>query len=454
MRGGAHLYDPLVMRPSRTRPSRGPVRAASPSPSVLVRLTPIAVGAVLATGAAAHATPATAPEPSAATSFDLARSVRVMRRGEPIFAAPAKDAKRRGTVARDILLPLYERVEGTGCAGSWLRVDPAGWVCSEVVEPSLAPPIPPGIPALAPTANGLPFEYFFVGPDGASGYHHLAGLDTGDPDVALDAGFSVAVVERRLRDGDELARTHGGLWVPARDLFPARPATLRGETLGEADQALAFGWVLTDTAPVHASPSAFAKKIGERPRWTRVPILERLPRERFVKVGEGEFMEAKRVRQPTRAAPPAEVDVGAGERWLDVELATQTLVAYEGERAVFATLVSTGRGRDGAPNATPKGVHRIWVKLFVSHMDNLEDEEAGRYYRMEDVPWVQYFSKGIGLHGTYWHRAFGEVHSHGCVNLSPLDAETLFHFTAPHLPSGWTAALPSPYERGTIVRVR
>lgn len=451
MRGGARPYDPPVMRalrPLRTRPSRSPVSVA------LAALAPLAL-AVLASGAAAHATPATAPEaPGAATSFELARSVRVMRRGEPIFAAPAKDAKRRGTVARHILLPFYERVEGTGCAGQWLRVDPAGWVCSEVVEASLAPPIPPGIPALAPTANGLPFEYFFVGPDGASGYHHLARLDSGDPDVALDAGFSVAVVERRLHDGDEVARTHSGLWVPARDLFPARPATLRGETLADADQALAFGWVLSESAPVHASPSTLAKKVGERSRWARVPILERLPRERFVKLGEGEFMEAKRVRQPTRAAPPAEVDLGAGERWLDVELATQTLVAYEGERAVFATLVSTGRGREGAYNATPKGVHRIWVKLFVAHMDNLEDEEAGRYYRMEDVPWVQYFSKGIGLHGTYWHRAFGEVHSHGCVNLSPLDAETLFHFTAPHLPSGWTAALPSPYERGTIVRVR
>jgi hypothetical protein len=46
------------------------------------------------------------------------------------------------------------------------------------------------------------------------------------------------------------------------------------------------------------------------------------------------------------------------------------------------------------------------------------------------------------------------VRSHGCVNLSPYDAAWIFHFTAPRLPAGWTAALPTRYDRGTLVRVR
>lgn len=439
MRAVVRPYDPVDM---------GPLGNPRPAIAALLAL------AAMASLRPARSADASAPAEAAPPSLSLARSVRVLRRGEPLFSEPAKGAARRGTVARDVLLPLYEVLEAPGCAARWLRVDAAGWVCSDVVEPSLGAPIPPGIPAILPTKNGLPFEYYFVGPDGSSGYRHLAAMDTGEPDVALDAGFSVAVVERRTRDGDEVARTHGGLWVAARDLFPARPSTLRGETLSDADQNLAFGWVIAEAAPVYGTPQRFGAKVGERGRFERVPILERRTRERVVKIGEGAFVDAKLVRQPTRVAPPVEIDAAAGERWIDVDIATQTLVAYEGERAVFATLVSTGRGREGAPNATPKGIHRIWVKLFVSHMDNLEDDEAGRYYRMEDVPWVQYFSKGVGLHGTYWHRSFGEVHSHGCVNLSPLDAETLFHFTAPHLPSGWTAALPSPYERGTVVRVR
>ena len=70
-----------------------------------------------------------------------------------------------------------------------------------------------------------------------------------------------------------------------------------------------------------------------------------------------------------------------------------------------------------------------------------------KYYAIEDVPYVQYFAKGVGLHGAFWHRGFGHVRSHGCVNLAPLDAQRLFAFTSPHLPAGWTAVLPTAIGR-------
>jgi lipoprotein-anchoring transpeptidase ErfK/SrfK len=146
--------------------------------------------------------------------------------------------------------------------------------------------------------------------------------------------------------------------------------------------------------------------------------------------------------------------VKSGEHWFDVELATQTLVAYVGERPVFATLVSSGRGPEGSALATPKGLHRIWVKLASSDMDNLENLEANQNYAIQAVPWVMYFQTGYGLHGTFWHHAFGRVQSHGCVNLSPIDAERLFDWASPKLPSGWTAVLPTVYEQGSLVRVR
>jgi hypothetical protein len=87
-------------------------------------------------------------------------------------------------------------------------------------------------------------------------------------------------------------------------------------------------------------------------------------------------------------------------------------------------------------------------------MDNLENLEAQTNYAIQAVPWVLYFHKGYGLHGAFWHRAFGRVQSHGCVNLTPLDAERLFDFASPRLPEGWSAAFPTDYEPGTIVRVR
>jgi hypothetical protein len=125
--------------------------------------------------------------------------------------------------------------------------------------------------------------------------------------------------------------------------------------------------------------------------------------------------------------------VGGDERWVHVDLSEQTLVAYDGDRPVFATLVSTGK----SPGMTPVGVHRVQSKFIATSMrDQPVEEEA---YSIEDVPWTQYFSNSVALHGAFWHGGFGLVRSHGCVNLSPSDARWLFGFMGPALPAGWDA---------------
>ena len=167
------------------------------------------------------------------------------------------------------------------------------------------------------------------------------------------------------------------------------------------------------------------------------------------------WMRARDLVRQNLAPPPDEIGGAATqERWIDVELATQSLVAYEGARPVYTTLISSGRGATGTDTATPLGAHRIWVKLLSTNMGNLQNEDADEHYLIEEVPYVQFFDKGVALHGTFWHRDFGRVHSHGCLNLSPVDAEWLFGFTSPHLPAGWSAALPVSIETGTLVRVR
>jgi lipoprotein-anchoring transpeptidase ErfK/SrfK len=166
----------------------------------------------------------------------------------------------------------------------------------------------------------------------------------------------------------------------------------------------------------------------------------------------GRWMNARDLARPSSSAPPPEM--AADERWIDVELSTQTLVAYEGARPVYATLVSTGVGPRGSDTATPPGVHRIWAKLLTTNMDNLERDDVEKRYSIEEVPWVMFFDKGVALHGAFWHREFGRVHSHGCVNLAPIDARWLFEFSSPHLPGGWSAVLPTRLERGTLVRIR
>jgi hypothetical protein len=138
-----------------------------------------------------------------------------------------------------------------------------------------------------------------------------------------------------------------------------------------------------------------------------------------------------------------------GERWLDVNVSKQTLVAYDGERPVFATLVSSGEaGLDDSDKttATKRGIFRIHTKHVSATMSS---DEVGEEFELRDVPYVQYFEKGYALHGAYWHDRFGTPKSHGCVNLSPEDARRLFFFTEPALPVGWHGVMKA--LTGTVV---
>jgi L,D-transpeptidase catalytic domain len=378
-------------------------------------------------------------------------SVEIEKINEPLFTRPGPAAPRRGAAAQGAHLPIFAATRAAGCRGRWLMVGPLAWVCEDRVRLS-------DVPALATNAraselpDGLPYRYHFVGKDGALGYRVLASAEQTAPDAELDPGFAVAIVDVARRGPDPFGLSSKNLWIPMRDLGPAHPLPFHGEEL--VDGTLSVAWVYVTHADVYDKPNGSRVRGEVHAQWEKLDVLETVTKHghRWFRVGEGRWVSDRDVRSPTAATPPDELV--AGERWIDVEIANQVLTAYEGERPVFATLVSTGKGKGNSIQATPPGVHRIWVKLSSSDMDNLEDEEAARYYAIQDVPWVMYFEKGYGLHGTFWHRSFGHVRSHGCVNLTPRDAERLFRWTSPRLPAGWSAVLPTEYDRGTLIRVR
>jgi len=115
------------------------------------------------------------------------------------------------------------------------------------------------------------------------------------------------------------------------------------------------------------------------------------------------------------STPPAPAS-GSG-KWIDVDLSTQTLAAYQDEQAVYTARVSTGTWR----TPTVVGTYRVYVKYASARM-------RGPGYDLPDVPYVMYFYQGYGLHGAYWHDNFGTPMSHGCVNLSVDDARWLFNW--------------------------
>src|SRR5439155_25370459 len=118
-------------------------------------------------------------------------------------------------------------------------------------------------------------------------------------------------------------------------------------------------------------------------------------------------------------------------QWIDVDLGEQVLVAYEGNRPVFATLTSSGRAIP-----TPRGNYPIWAQVSSISMKSQPYEDKA--YFVNKVPWALFFQAHNAIHGAYWHDRFGVSKSHGCVNVSPLDARHLFEWVSPALPSGWT----------------
>lgn len=126
--------------------------------------------------------------------------------------------------------------------------------------------------------------------------------------------------------------------------------------------------------------------------------------------------------EPTIPPPPVVQlpdGVEPGERWIDVDLSDQMVFAYEGTDRVNEFLVSTGTWQ----YPTVLGQYKVYVKYRYADM-------SGPGYYLSNVPYVMYFYKGYGLHGTYWHENFGTPMSHGCVNLRTDDAGWLFDWSS------------------------
>ena len=105
-----------------------------------------------------------------------------------------------------------------------------------------------------------------------------------------------------------------------------------------------------------------------------------------------------------------------------MNLFEQTIAAYEGEKLVYASLVSSGLPQW----ETVKGLFQVRIKSKSQPMYNAAgDPDLGQYH-LEEVPFNMFFFTDYALHGAYWHDHFGEPWSHGCVNLPPQEAKALY----------------------------
>jgi hypothetical protein len=273
--------------------------------------------------------------------------------------------------------------------------------------------------------------------------------------VALDRDFSAAKA-RWWRTSEGFAvpferialqswspRFHGS-WV-------TRAAAEDGGAIAEGNGAAAL--VRSEYAARWAKNDKGQFKFGKPiPKWTALELVGQPVTSEGVQFQETTSGFFVRLTEVKLAAPQRPADLAPAEKWIDVDLAEQMLIAFEGEHPVYGTLISSGRRSPWDlqhDHPTPTGTYRIYEKHVTATMDG--DVAADGPYSIEDVPWVMYFQGSYALHGAFWHDLFGTPRSHGCVNLSPIDARELFFWTEPRLPTGWHGVFQSAAAQGTRV---
>jgi lipoprotein-anchoring transpeptidase ErfK/SrfK len=117
------------------------------------------------------------------------------------------------------------------------------------------------------------------------------------------------------------------------------------------------------------------------------------------------------------AASPTDAPTITDGKQIVIDLSEQRVYAFENGQAVRQFVVSTGL--PATPTVT--GEYAIYVKYDSQAM-------SGPGYSLPNVPWVMYFYRGYGLHGTYWHNNFGQPMSHGCVNMRTAEAAWLYNW--------------------------
>lgn len=186
-----------------------------------------------------------------------------------------------------------------------------------------------------------------------------------------------------------------------------------------------FGWFVVNIYPSRSPAGTPDQTLPRLPRYTFFQVFEAVNASDgwiWYNIGGGLWIPQTAVSLVDVSPRPE--PVGEDESWVEVDLYEQTLAAYEGDRMVYATLISSGLNRW----PTNEGLFQVWDRWEKTKMSGAEGKID--HYFIEDVPHTMFFDWDIALHGAYWHDRFGYKHSHGCVNMPPRASEWVFYWSA------------------------
>ncbi len=240
-----------------------------------------------------------------------------------------------------------------------------------------------------------------------------------------------------------------------KDTVRAKPLpTLQGIDLRanpDVTLPLAFLW-LTDSPKYRIGEDGKAFKTEEL--WKRHSFvaatteMARGPGGYYWKLRNGELVKYQDVTIIKKGRRPR--GVGPTDKWVEARVTWGFLIAYEGDEPVYVAAMSPGiDGVNKRKHATARGRHFIDWKMLSSDMSGTD---KGKFWFVDEVPWVAFYKGNYAVHGAWWHNDFGRPKSHGCVNLPPADARFLFGWMDPVIPEGWYAASSYyPYTKKTLI---
>jgi L,D-transpeptidase-like protein len=297
-----------------------------------------------------------------------------------------------------------------------------------------------------PTLTQLPYYYFRLDDDTVPVLNGPGGDSVGQ----FLPGFVYVSYNDRVDTGHGIYyMLQNGGWIPGKGSRIGEYSRFQGLQF-RSTPPNSFAWALPfymDSIPVYRAPS-YRAPLADRVLYPYVDMVQVYATQNaegvdWNMIGPDQWVEARIFATVNpNPTPPEGVTTG---RWIDVDLAEQTLTVYDNSELIFATVIATGL----EPFWTKPGLFQIYQKKETETMRNNDPTD---YYYLDNVPWTMYFDQARALHGAYWRTRFGYPQSHGCVNLSVGDAHWLFNwahegdYVYVHDPSGLTPTDPALYH--------
>lgn len=265
----------------------------------------------------------------------------------------------------------------------------------------------------------------------------------------------IALLGTFLGEDRRFAITTDARLIPTSKIKPAPGSTFHGVDMTQ-EWHLPLAFVRKPDATRYDTSERSLKRVGPVAFHTPVQLTGK-----STKIGDNRLVEAEDgtwIKDDDLAIAFKPTDLPSfatgNRKWIDISILGQTLILYEGNKPIYATAVSTGRDGLGDPkktHSTLRGTFKIREKHVTTTMDA---HEVDNKFELRDVPWVEYFEAGYAIHAAPWHDEYGKPRSHGCINLSPIDARRVFMWTDPPLPTDWHAVYSSESTaEGTTVNI-